>query len=256
VKSLENPILLLMLIQEWNTPSPDLILPDHEVHIWRTQLDQNQELVQQLAQILSEDERSRSSHFRFDRDRLRFIVGRGVLRTILAKYLNIYPSEVTFCYGAYGKPALPTSGQQRSYQFNLSHSQGLAVYAISLNRSVGIDIEHIRPVEDMQGIVERFFSAHEQDTFAKIPENKKCLSFFQCWTSKEAYLKARGDGLTQALHHIEVSIVPGQNTQLLNIVGNLQEVQRWTLHKFQPLNQFIGVIAVEGSVAQFKYWQL
>lgn len=241
---------------QWREPPADLILLCDEVHVWRASLDRPTACVQQLAQTLSRDERLRAERFYSERDRLHFIVGRGLLRTILGRYLGLEPSRLHFCYSAYGKPSLDPKGFENSSGlalFNLAHSHGLALYAITHQRKVGVDLEYIRPIEADQ-IVEQFFSARERAVFRSLPTSQKQEAFFNCWTRKEAYLKASGRGLDGPLDKIEVSLAPGEPTKLLSIAGDHQEACRWFIQTLAPAPGYVAAIAVEGHSLQFKYW--
>ncbi|HEY9596170.1 MAG TPA: 4'-phosphopantetheinyl transferase, partial [Cyanophyceae cyanobacterium] len=153
----------------WHTPPQNLTLGHQDVHVWRAALDTPIEYVQQLVKILSADERQRADRFYFDRDRQRFIIGRGLLRTILGHYLSLEPSRVQFCYEPRGKPLLAEVDNKNKIRFNLSHSQGLAVYAIACDREIGIDLEQIRPFPNAQDIAKRFFSVRESTEISRLP---------------------------------------------------------------------------------------
>ncbi|HEY9601579.1 MAG TPA: 4'-phosphopantetheinyl transferase, partial [Allocoleopsis sp.] len=152
----------------WKPAPTDLVLSNTDVHVWRASLEQPETLVQQLAQTLSEDECSRASRFYFERDRKHFIIGRGLLRTILGRYLNIEPTQLQFCYSSRGKPALAGGGDNGTLQFNLSHSHGLVLYGVTRDRKIGIDLEQIRPTSDVEKLAERFFSPRESATIRSL----------------------------------------------------------------------------------------
>ncbi|HLF66950.1 MAG TPA: 4'-phosphopantetheinyl transferase superfamily protein, partial [Gammaproteobacteria bacterium] len=180
---------------DWLLPSTDLTLLPHQVHIWHAALDQPPEIVQHLATFLADDEHARAGRFHFERDRKRFTVGRGVLRLILSRYLKISPAEMQFGYGAQGKPCL-ADPSGNGLQFNLSHSHELALYAFTYHRQIGIDVEYLRPMPDLEAIAARFFAAQETETLLNLPTTQQVEGFFNCWTRKESYIKAIGQGLT------------------------------------------------------------
>ena len=161
----------------WTTPSAHPVLSDDEVHVWRASLDQP---TADYAALLSADEQAKAQRFRFEQERRRFIVGRGTLRIILGRYLNLPPEKLQFEYRAHGKPALTAS----SLCFNLSHSEDMALYAVTHDREVGIDLEHIRPVQDVGKLAEQFFSPAERAELDALPLDKKLDSFFSGWTSQ------------------------------------------------------------------------
>jgi len=239
----------------WNAPPADMAVSNDEVHVWRASLDLAESEVQRLAQTLSADERTRSERFYFERDRQRFIAGRGMLRQILGRYLGIDPSRLRFRYGAHGKPALAEPAGERGLRFNVSHSQGLALYAVTCNREVGVDLERVRPISNADRIAERFFSSQENAALRALPANLKCEGFFTCWTRKEAYIKARGDGLSFSLDQFDVSLAPGAPAALLDVRGHPQEVSRWSLLELIAGSGYVAALAVEGHHWRLKCWQ-
>ena len=238
----------------WSLPPADLVLSSNDVHVWCASLEQPTPLVQQLAQTLSEDERIRGDRFYFERDRTRFIVGRGLLRTILGRYANIEPKQLQFCYGSRGKPALTNTVTGGMLHFNLSHSQGLALYAVTRDRQIGIDIEHMHQTSDVEQLAKRFFSNREYTVIRSLPSSQKQEAFFNGWTRKEAYLKATGEGLAQ-LEQIEVSLAPGEPARLLSIAKDPQASARWSLKTLTPAVDYVAALAVEGQDWHLTCWQ-
>lgn len=236
----------------WVPAPTELILSNNEVHVWLADLNLKAERIQQLAQILSADEQGRAERFYFERDRQHFIAGRGILRCILARYLNIEPQELQFSYGSRGKPALVNTGGNEIC-FNLSHSNGTALYALALGREVGIDLEYFRPIEAEQ-IAKRFFCESEYAVISSIPVDKRQEAFFQGWTCKEAYLKATGDGLV-GLEQVEVTLTPGEPARLLSIVGDRELAARWLLQEIIIAPDYAGALVVEGQGVCINYWK-
>lgn len=213
--------------------------------------------MQQLAQTLAPDERERAERFHFERDRWRFVVGRGVLRTILGCYLELEPGQLKFCCGPYGKPGLakmPSTRENRLY-FNLAHSQGLALYAVTREHEIGVDVEYIRAIPEMEQIAARFFSAQENAVLRSLPPGQRQEAFFNCWTRKEAYIKAIGDGLAQPLAEFNVSLAPGEPTRLLSIKGDVQAAALWSVQALTPAPGYVAALAVKGHEGQLKYWR-
>ncbi|MBW4575008.1 MAG: 4'-phosphopantetheinyl transferase superfamily protein [Aphanothece sp. CMT-3BRIN-NPC111] len=239
----------------WGIPPTELGLLRDEVHVWRAALDLGAAQVQRLAETLSVDEKERAERFHFEQHRQRFIVGRGVLRTILGRYLDIEPSQLQFCYGHRGKPTLAEAFGGGRLRFNLSHSQGLALYAIALDREIGIDLEHIRPMADAEQIAKRFFSPREHATILALPENEKQQAFFNCWTRKEAYLKAIAEGLAHSLDQVEVTLAPGEPAQLLNITRSPDSTKIWSIKELTPASGYVAAIVVEGDNWCLRCWQ-
>jgi 4'-phosphopantetheinyl transferase len=243
------------LDHDWHLPPPDLALPSEEVHVWQASLNQPPERVRELGQTLSHDEMMRAERFRFERDRRRFIVGRGVLRAILFRYLGIEPEFVQFRYGSRGKPYLAEKVSSCGLRFSLAHSHELALYAFTRDREVGVDLEYVRPMPDAAQIAARFFSAREHAVFCALPKGQKLEAFYSCWTRKEAYLKATGEGLARPLDQFDVSLVPGDPAGLLRVQGDSQEIARWSLQALAPGTGYVAAIAVEGHGWCLACWQ-
>lgn len=232
----------------WANAPARPVLSENEVHIWRASLDQPET---DHAVLLSADEQARAQRFLFEKDRRRFTVGRGTLRIILGRYLNSAPEELQFEYLARGKPVL-TAGTLR---FNLSHSHEMALYAITRSLEVGIDIEYMRPIAETGKLAEQFFSPAEQAELGGLPSNKKLASFFSGWTRKEAYIKARGDGMAYPLDQFSVSIDCEQPARLLTVKDAPQEAARWSLCDINPAPGYAGALAAEGNSWNLVYWQ-
>lgn len=244
----------------WLPAAENLVLLQDDVHIWRASLDQSQWCQMQLAATLSTDEQARAKRYKFDVHRQRFIVGRGILRNILGRYLRKEPCELEFCYSDRGKPSL--AGSNSPVCFNLSHSQSLALYAIA-RRPIGIDLEYIRPLDDANKIAKRFFSARESALIEALPPDQKQKAFFDLWTCKEAYLKATGEGLA-GLGQVQVSLTPGGGNPQLDLMGeNLPPKQNgWFLYPLTPDPNYAAAVVVAERYAsgtltrsQLSFWQ-
>ena len=239
----------------WGPPPAELALSSADVHVWRAPLDQPASRILQLANVISADERARAERFYFERDRKHFIVGRGLLRTILGCYLGIESNRLEFWSGSHGKPALAETSARGTLRFNLSHSQGLVLYAVTRDREIGIDLERIRPIAEAEQIAERFFSARENALFRALPPSQKLEAFFNCWTRKEAYIKAIGDGLARPLDRFDVSLVPGEPARLLRVEGDSREACRWCLQALTPAAGYAAALAVEGRGWHLACWE-
>jgi 4'-phosphopantetheinyl transferase len=217
------------------------------VHVWRASLLASGEAVDAYESSLAPNERQRANRFIFPRDRQRFIIARGVLRHLLARYAAQPPDQFQFRYGPQGKPELAQDPTLPPLAFNLSHSADLALYAIATERDLGIDLERIRPNLDLAGVAELSFSPTELATLHALPPPDQHLAFFTCWTRKEAFVKARGDGLTLPLKHFDVSLTPDQPAALLYTAWAPDEAERWSLHALQPAAGYVGALAVRGQ---------
>jgi 4'-phosphopantetheinyl transferase len=237
-------------------PAPVVLsLSRDEIHVWRASLDLNRPRAQGLEHTLTPDEVGRAKRYRFPKDRERFIVARGLLRAILGRYLNTAPAQLRFCYGPSGKPAVAAQSGGNGIHFNLSHSHNLALYAVARNRRVGIDLEHIHPIPEISGVVEQFFSSQEKAVFRALAPDKQLAAFFRCWTRKEAYIKARGQGLALALDQFDVSIAPGKPARLLKVSGDRREASHWSLCELLPAYGYVAALAVEGHGWSLSCWQ-
>lgn len=231
-----------------------MFLAPDEIHVWRAALDQPAAEVTQFAGLLTADEQLRANRFHFEQDRQRFIVGRGILRTLLGRYLGCPGSELKFSYGPCGKPALASLATEPPLYFNLAHSGGLAVIALAYHQDLGVDVEQIRPITDMEQIVRRFFAAPEQAALLGLPVEQRQEAFFNGWTRKEACLKALGDGLARPLDQFCVSLVPGEPARLLSISEDETDASRWFLRSFNPAPGYVAAVAVRGHAWRFNCW--
>jgi 4'-phosphopantetheinyl transferase len=234
--------------QPASTPPP---LGPEDVHVWRTPLECRPATVDRLREHLSVDEQERADRYHFEKDRRHFIAGRGILRTLLGRYLGQQPASLRFTYSAAGKPMLDGSTGVE-YRFNLTHSNGLALLAVTRRRDVGVDVEHIRPDLEGEQLAERFFSVREVAALRSLPAELRRQAFFHCWTRKEAYIKAVGQGLSLPLDQFDVTLLPHEPAALLATQYRPQEAQRWSLYALAPGDGFVGALAVEGH--SWRLW--
>jgi 4'-phosphopantetheinyl transferase len=228
------------------------IMPQ-DVHIWGVSLVQSDESIASFRAILSPEELARADRFKFERHRRRFIVSQGYLRRILGYYLNHPPSRLKFGRTERGKPFL-INPEANGLIFNVSHSHELAVYAVMQDHEIGVDVEHLRPMPDAEQIATRFFSASEQTTLLALPPEQRERAFFACWTRKEAFIKAIGEGLYYPLDQFSVSLAPEEPVCLRHVDTHPQEAASWTLHAFSPASDYVAAFAVKSPVVHIKYW--
>jgi 4'-phosphopantetheinyl transferase len=222
-------------------------LSEDEVHVWTVALERPESDVRRMARLLSADETERAERFRIERVRRRFVVCRGALRLILARYTGDAPDRLRFAYGAHGKPGLaPSPGSD--LRFNVSHSDGIALCAVARGREIGVDVERLRPLPRAERIAERFFSLPERAALRGLPEEQRLEAFFTCWTRKEAYIKARGDGLAHPLDQFVVSVVSSEPARL-SAVGDrdAREVAGWSLDGLPAEPGYVAALAAHGG---------
>jgi 4'-phosphopantetheinyl transferase len=217
-----------------STKQEHLLLAGVEVSLWRTLLNETYDPAHERS--LSSDELVRANRYLSPLVRQRFITSRATLRAILAEYLNIKPGDVEFQYSRQGKPAL---GEQHPLRFNISHSENLLVVAVTWGHEVGIDVEAVRSMPEADTIAAQYFSPTEYECYQTLPDDIKLQAFFNCWTRKEAYIKACGEGLALPLSSFEVSFLPGEPPYLLRPAV-------WPMYAFSPAPDYIGALAVAG----------
>ena len=238
-------------------PEPGLELQAGEVHIWSVALDPPTPEVERLGRALAEDEWERARRFRFEQHRRQYVVGRGALRTLLGTYLGVRPEAVRFRYGPRGKPFLESDLESAGdLHFNLSNSHEMALVGFVRGPEIGVDIEYLKPMPDCEQISERFFSESERRVLRGIPGRAKELAFFNCWTRKEAYLKAVGEGLAAPLDSFDVTLAPEDPPRMLTLEGDPERAARWFFHHLVPAEQYVGAIAIEGGTWEVKRWKL
>jgi 4'-phosphopantetheinyl transferase len=242
-------------VVSWHPPPEAPVLGKDEVHVWRANLDFEPSRIQSLRQLLPPDEQARADRFFFAKDREHFIAAHGLLRVILAFHLQMEPERLHFCYSPYGKPALTSILGRNGLNFNMAHSHGLALYGFARGRKIGIDLEYIYNDIVCEDIAERFFSPVEKAVLRTLPPEVKHEAFFNCWTRKEAYVKARGEGLSFPLDQFDVTLAPGEPAKLLNVEEEPGETFRWSLRELELGPKYAAALAVEGHGWQLKLWQ-
>ena len=208
-------------------------------------LDLPSEEVHALASVLSEEERQRATRFVFDDDRRRFIVARARLRELLSARLATSPRSVEFSYGASGKPALSSRFADADLRFNLSHSGEIAVYGFATGREIGIDVEAVRELPDAEALAARFYSRRENEVYRALDARDRARGFFNCWTRKEAFVKALGHGLSHALDRFDVSLAPNEPARLIRVDDTAGEACGWGMAECSPAPGVVGAVVIE-----------
>jgi 4'-phosphopantetheinyl transferase len=237
----------------WSWPPGNLTWPGDEIHVWRATLGLPANNVAALENFLSSDERKNMDRYRFEQDRRRHLVGRGLLRMLLGRYLDVAPHQLRFDYTPRGKPYLAPGLAQQSLEFNVAHSGELVLIAVA-GCAVGVDVEQIRADIEVGPIAARFFSSKEQRTLGTLAGALQIDAFFSCWTRKEAYIKARGGGLSLPLDQFDVSLMPGQAAQLLETRPDPAEARRWRLVELDVAAEYKAALAVEGTGWTLRCW--
>jgi 4'-phosphopantetheinyl transferase len=227
---------------------PQLRLTANEIQVWCAKLDIGVAALVGLTAHLSGEEKERAKRFSVAVERDRFIAARGILRELLGSYVQRAPASLSLETSLRGKPYLCRRTGALDARFNLSHSHGLALFAFCLGREVGIDIEKFRPEFMRDGIAERYFSVQEREDLQATPTELRADAFFRCWTRKEAYLKARGDGLHVPLESFAVSLKPNEPPKLWSA-----DSKKWNLYSIETHTGFVGAVAVEGPPCRLFY---
>ena len=239
----------------WPAPPPQWPVENRGIDIWAADLRQTDRRIAAFAATLSADEQARAARFRFDEDQNRFIVGRGLLRTVLARYVGGLPAALVFSYGAKGKPSLAATPPIKPLFFNLAHSGGLMLLAISRVCEVGVDVERIVDREDAESIAGSHFAHCESAGLRELPVSQRSSAFHRLWTRKEACLKATGEGITEHLSRVEVSFLPDEPARLGRLFGSAEAASHWTLCDLVPSSGFIGALAAPVNKIGIKCWR-
>jgi len=237
----------------WEDAPEHCVLRPNEVHVWAVELKPPENDLSIFEAVLSPDERERAGRYHFDLHRCRFIRGRGALRFLLGEYLDCRPEKLAFSYGSRGKPFL-TGAAENKLQFNVAHSESLALIAFAEFAEIGVDVEFARRVPDFDELVNRFFSQREAASFAALSLELKPTAFFNLWTRKEALLKATGEGICSALNRVEVAFLPNEPARLLALPDN-QEAGNWTLRELAPAQGYAAALAIEKREFKLKCWR-
>jgi len=226
-------------------------LLSEQIHIWAADLEQDEAVISSLKRLLSRDELVKAGQFFLEKDSRYFITGRGILKSLLGIYLKTDPSLLTISYSKYGKPYLPISSNNEQLYFNIAHSGNVALFAFLRDREIGIDIEYIHEIREMDDIARNYFSSKEFESYSHLPEGYRTKPFFNCWTMKEAFIKAIGEGFSRPLHKFDVSFLPSVPARLNSINGDYKAAAEWTIKELKPAQGYAAAFAVE-----LKKWEL
>lgn len=229
----------------WAPAPASMVLPHAVVHVWLAFCSPDTP-TSAFEQELADDERVRARRFVFERDRRRYVVARRTLRRLLGAYLGVAPADVRFTYAAHGKPEL-AEGHDRRLDFNMSHSDEAVLIAVSAAGPVGVDIEGLRAMRDRDDVARRTFAPGEFERLCALDDERRTEAFFACWTRKEAFVKAIGEGLSHPLERFEVTLGPDEPPRLLHIDGDRQRAASWTIAALPRVPGFASALALNGT---------
>lgn len=232
--------------QNWKTPPSPIQLSPNEIHLWRVDLTSSTIENSPKKDLLSDDEVARAKKFHFRRDREAFVRAREALRCILARYVPYPPNKIRFFYQPNGKPELVAAQNSIGLNFNLSHSGDFAIIGVTLGRRIGVDVERYRTLEFLE-IALRYFSSSESRQLTALPPNQLQNNFFACWTRKEAFLKALGEGIGVLLPHVSVTVAQLESPKLIEFQGNADASLRWSLADTQMSEGYAAALAFESG---------
>lgn len=226
------------------TQLPSFQINDAQVDLWIAPLDIPRDSLSELRALLAADEQSRAARFHFEKDRNRFIAARGYLRLLLADYTKQPASQLHFTYGPYGKPALSDLSGNTMPCFNLAYAEGLALFGVITGHDIGVDLEYIRPLPDILKMAHSYFSPGEIRALQALPREQQAEGFFNCWTRKEAFIKAAGQGMAIPLDQFEVSLAPGEPATLRHVAWDSSETTRWHLHNPTVTPGYVAAVVI------------
>jgi 4'-phosphopantetheinyl transferase len=242
---------------QWpSAPEEAIQLTPGQVHLWAAALNEFLDQLPKLEPLLSHDELARAEKFHFVEDCNRYMIRHGLLRLILSPYLEQVPSTIEFQHGAYGKPEVRSRSAGRPVFFNASHSSEIAVYAITADCPVGVDVERTRQIPEIEAIARRFFSPRETRTLLALPASSRLQAFYSCWTRKEAFLKATGEGIAENLEKVEVTLAPEDHPEVVSLTGDPRAHERWQLRPFSPAAGYLGCMAYRNEILTFSQWRV
>lgn len=239
----------------WGDQPDDYAIRGDDAHVWRIDLRPEKHDLDGLRRLLSEDEQQRADRFLRVEHRQRFTVGRGVLRTLLAAYTGGDAQAIHFDYNEFAKPELTSIDNPDKIAFNVSHTGSHAVVVIGQHPSVGIDIERYREKLELQKLAHRYFAPTEVETLMALPDDRREEAFYRCWSSKEAFIKVIGQGLSIGLNKFEVEVNPDCEVSIVKVPESLLPQGPWAFAELPMGAGLSGVLAVEGALENLCLFQ-
>ncbi len=223
----------------------NLVLEGSDIHLWWSKFAAESAGDDKFWALLSGAEHERADRFRFAVHRKRFVICRGMLRKLLSAYKGIPPDSLQFSYNRYGKPELQTPVAAEPLHFNVSHSDQTIVIALTRAAPLGVDVEYMRRKTDYRNIAKRFFATAEWEDLCNVPQALRRRAFYNCWTRKEAYIKALGSGLSTSLNSFVVTLRPEHAPRVVLVDGDPRQAKDWSLYHFNPDPDTVGALAIK-----------
>ncbi len=239
----------------WPTKSHPPTLDRDKVHIWAMPLVVPADYLARLAATLSDDERARAERYRFDDPREKFIACRGQMRSILGCYVDESPERICFRYGGLGKPSLAAPWDEAGIEFNVSNSGDVGLLAVAVERVLGVDVERIRPISNLRGMIDRYFAPSEREVLRTYADPECQTAFYRGWTRKEAVMKATSRGLSISPENIVVTVAADEPTRVVAVNDIHSTHDRWWLHHLEPADGYIAALASPGEPTVVENWR-
>jgi 4'-phosphopantetheinyl transferase len=243
-------------VLQWPLAPETIWLGPRQVHLWAAAVNEFVDQAPKLEVLLSPAEQAGAEKFRLVEDRNRYVIRRGLARLILSRYLEQLPAAIEFQHGAYGKPEVRRGGVGTPLFFNTSHSGEIAICTITSACPIGVDVERTREIPDIEEIARRFFRPREIKTFMGLPPDSRMQALYACWTRKEAFLKATGEGIAESLAKVEVTMAPEDKPAVVFVSGDRRAHKQWQLHQFFPASGYVGCVAYRNAALALNQWRV
>jgi 4'-phosphopantetheinyl transferase len=237
----------------WRFAPDDVVLAGGEIHVFCAAPSAFCHSLSRYRSLLSAAELERAAKFRFPADQDSYTIRHGLRRLLLSRYMMQEPSRIEFVYGANGKPEIKDGAA--SLFFNDSHSGDLALFALTSISAIGVDIECARPIPEFERIASHYFSPREVQAMRDLPPEERIAAFYSCWTGKEAYLKATGEGIATGLHNVEITLERRRAVALV-LPADRQDQASWYLKSFLPAAGYIGAVVVKADAPCVRQWRI
>jgi 4'-phosphopantetheinyl transferase len=241
-----------LFFPEHHSGADNLKLLPGEIHMWLIPEVQNENMMKVLSHKLNDAEKEKASRYYFEKKRRQYIITRGVLKILLEVYTRRNSEQFQIVQGIYGKPFMRS--EEEEIHFNISHSEGLSILGFSKEAPLGVDIEIIREIPERDEIAEKYFSKKENNIYKTIPEEYRTKAFFNCWTRKEAFIKAIGEGFSKPLDQFDVTFLSNEKTKLISIDGDTRKADEWSLQELKTAQGYVSAFAVKKRKFRLSCW--